>query len=191
MTITEKLESYFTKETPWKEGINILGSLLIATDLKEEVKWNMPVYTINNQNVVGIASFKNHFGLWFYQGVFLKDPHKLLRNAQEGKTKAMRHLKFKAVSEINEDIVRAYVQEAIDNAREGKKIKIKKSVEKLVIPELLINDHNLEESFQALSLAKRRAYATFIIEAKQEDTKQKRLERCILLILEGKGLAEL
>lgn len=195
MTTAEKLENYFTKDSSWKEGINTLRQLLLATKLKEDVKWNMPVYTIESRNVVGIASFKNHYGLWFYQGVFLKDPHHILQNAQEGKTKAMRHLKFEAVSEINKDIVSAYVQEAIENAREGKKIKIEKSVEKLVVPELLknalLNNAQLELNFKALSLAKRREYANYIIEAKQEATKQKRLARCIPLILEGKPLTEL
>jgi uncharacterized protein YdeI (YjbR/CyaY-like superfamily) len=37
---------------------------------------------------LGIGAFKNHFCLWFHQGVFLKDKQTLLINAQENKTNA-------------------------------------------------------------------------------------------------------
>ena len=36
-----------------------------------------------------LARLRTYFGAWFYQGVFLKDKHDKLINAQEGKTKAL------------------------------------------------------------------------------------------------------
>ena len=53
-------------------------------NLEENVKWGTPVYSLNGKNVVGITAFKSYVGLWFFQGIFLKDPFKYLVNAQEG-----------------------------------------------------------------------------------------------------------
>ena len=94
MDRSEKLETYYEKEHPFKKGIAFLRELALKTKAKEDFKWSIPVYTLNGKNVFGICKFNNHFGVWFFNGVFLKDPKKVLENAQEGKTKGMRHWKF-------------------------------------------------------------------------------------------------
>lgn len=52
------------------------------------------LYILNGKNVIGLGAFKNHFAIWFFNGVFLKDEKQLLTNAQEGKTKALRQMHF-------------------------------------------------------------------------------------------------
>lgn len=119
MNTQEKIEAYFAKEQPFKEGIGRLRELARKTQFVETYKWGIPVYTIDNKNVLGILAFKHHFGIWFYNGVFLKDPKKVLENAQEGKTKAMRHWKFNTNEGIDEAAVLSYFQEAISNQKKG------------------------------------------------------------------------
>lgn len=75
------------------------------------------------ENVFGICKFKNHFGVWFFNGVFLKDPKNVLENAQEGKTKGMRHWKFQSLEAVDEQIVLSYMKEALDNQRKGMEVK--------------------------------------------------------------------
>ena len=195
MTTAQKLENFFKPSGPWAEGVNVLRALILKTDLKEEIKWGMPVYTIDGENVVGIAAFKNHYGLWFYQGVFLKDKEGLLQNAQEGKTKAMRHLRFDSKTKPKAPLITNYVLEAIENAREGKKVKVVRKSTNVVLPQILKEalqeNENLSEKFESLTQAKRRDYANYIAEAKQKATKIKRLERCVPLILKGKALSDL
>ncbi len=58
--------------------------------LEETIKWNMPAYLYKNKNIIGMAAYKNYFGLWFHQGVFFKDEERVLVNAQENKTKTLR-----------------------------------------------------------------------------------------------------
>jgi len=89
----------------WEKELKYLRGVLKKTELIETVKWGMPVYTIDNKNVIGLTGFKKFFGLWFYQGSFLSDPHKLLRNAQEGKTKGMRHMNWTDKKEVDLSIV--------------------------------------------------------------------------------------
>jgi len=43
-----------------KETLMVLREILNSTQLQETVKWGIPVYTINDKNVVGIAAFKSY-----------------------------------------------------------------------------------------------------------------------------------
>ncbi len=88
-----------------KEMLIVLREILCSTELKETIKRGTPVYTINDKNIVRLGSFKSYVGLWFYQGVFLKDEAGVLINATEGITKAMRQWRFTSVDEIDDRLV--------------------------------------------------------------------------------------
>ena len=55
------------------------------------------------------GGFKNHFTVWFYNGVFLSDPYKILVNANEEKTKSLRQLRYTSGKEINETQLLEYI----------------------------------------------------------------------------------
>lgn len=119
MDNSKKVETYFQENHLFKEEIATLRNLAHKTEATETFKWHAPVYTINNKNVFWIARFKNHFGLGFFNGVLLSDPKKVLENAQEGKTFAMRHWKFTKNDEIDEEGVLDYMIEALENQKKG------------------------------------------------------------------------
>ena len=187
----EKLEAYYTKAHPFREGINFLREIALKTEAEEHFKWSIPVYTLNNKNVFGICKFKNHFGVWFFNGVFLKDPKKVLENAQDGKTKGMRHWKFHDLEEVNEKVVLAYMNEALENQKKGLEIKAEKTKE-IEIPELLQSkldsDSVLKSSFENFTPYKQKEFCEYIAEAKQEKTKLRRLEKILPMIQDGLGL---
>jgi uncharacterized protein YdeI (YjbR/CyaY-like superfamily) len=191
MTDSEKVDAYIEKQTQWREKLQQLRKIITKTELKEEVKWGKPTYTLNGKLVVGLAEFKNHMALWFHQGVFLKDTHKKLVNAQEGVTKALRQWRIEPSDEIDSKIVLQYVEEAIANSKAGKELKPvrKKGV---TIPPLLKHafekDATLKANFQKLTSGKQREYAEYIAEAKREATQQNRLEKSIPMINKGVGL---
>jgi uncharacterized protein YdeI (YjbR/CyaY-like superfamily) len=141
--------------------------------------------------VAAMADFKNHMALWFHQGVFLKDKQNKLINAQEGVTKALRQWRFEEEDEIDSALVLEYINEAIANAAAGKEIKPVKKKE-VSIPSILknafANDKDLQKSFNDLTPGRQREYAEYIAGAKQEKTKLSRLEKCIPMIKEKKGL---
>ncbi|SHF34515.1 Uncharacterized conserved protein YdeI, YjbR/CyaY-like superfamily, DUF1801 family [Arenibacter palladensis] len=191
MNTQEKIEAYFAKEQPFKEGIGLLRELALKTELIETYKWGIPVYTIDNKNVLGILAFKHHFVIWFYNGVFLKDPKKVLENAQEGKTKAMRHWKFSNKEDIDEAVVLSYFHEAISNQKKGLTLAPEKNKPILMPPLLekaLGNNQALKKNYESLSPYKQREYCEYISEAKQEKTKLSRLQKCIPLLEKGMGL---
>ncbi|MCL6265245.1 YdeI/OmpD-associated family protein [Flagellimonas myxillae] len=192
MERVKSLEAYYEKEHPFKEGIALLRNLAQETDSIETLKWNFPVYTVNGKNVFGICRFKSHFGVWFFNGSFLIDPKKVLRNAQEGKTKGMRHWNFESIDEVDQQGVVAYMNEAIDNERKGLKIVQEKKSGSTEIPTLLqsqLDENNeLNNAFEAFTPYKQREFCEYISEAKQEKTKLRRLEKILPMILKGVGL---
>lgn len=187
----EKIEAFYNKEQTFKEAIGLLRRLAKSTTLEESLKWGAPIYTIKNKNVLGIMAFKEHFGIWFFNGVFLKDPKGVLENAQEGKTKAMRHWKFNNIEEIDEQAVLQYMEEAIANQEKGLVLKKEKSTATkipVLLKEALESNPKAKEQFQLLTPYKQKEYYEYISSAKQEKTKLTRLEKSLALILQGIGL---
>ena len=191
MTDTQKVTAYVQKHTQWTAQLEQLRSLFQQTELKEEVKWGSPTYTLNGKLVAGMAAFKNHYAIWFHQGVFLKDIKMKLINAQEGTTRALRQWRFEKDDIIENDLVLSYLQESIENSMAGKEIKPqrKKGVE---IPPFLSNafqsNSEFKNAFEQLTPGKQREYAEYIGTAKQEKTKQTRLEKITPMVIAQQGL---
>lgn len=186
------VEEYIEINSHFGEALSLLRAIILKTELNESIKWSAPVYDLNGKNVVGLGAFKNHFGIWFFNGVFLKDEHKLLVNAQENKTKALRQMRFTSIDEIDKILVLAYVKEAIDNQKLGKEIKPNRTKKEVVIPDELNQvfkvKYDVNDSFKALTPGKQKEYCNYISDAKREATKQTRIEKIIPMILSGVGL---
>jgi len=185
------IEEYIELHPKWGILLFELRKMLLTTELEENIKWNSPVYSLNSKNVVGLGVFKNHAGIWFFQGVFLDDAQNKLVNAQEGKTKGLRQWRFESKEVHNISLVKSYVLEAIENQKLGKEIKAERNKE-LILPTILMDVLNknswVKSCFEKLSLSKQREYAAYISEAKRETTKTSRLEKITPLIEAGKGL---
>lgn len=185
-----KVDAYIAKHEKWTDELKTLRKIFLSTELEEDVKWGSPTYTVNGKNVVGMSAFKNHYGLWFFNGVFLKDKHKILVNAQE-KTKALRQIKLQKGDDINEKWLTDYILEAIENEKKGLKIKPTRTVE-FEIPEQLKSEldgsTDLLNAYNNLTPGKQKEYANYISEAKQEKTKLSRINKIKPMILQGVGL---
>jgi len=189
----QNVDEYIASSGKWDLSLQLLRKLISSTELVETVKWGMPVYTLDNKNIVGFSAFKSWTGLWFYQGVFLKDPEGRLISAREGTTKGLRQMRFSSLKEIEEsrETILAYLGEAIQNQKQGKVIKPERN-KKLEVPEELQDafrrDPALRDAFEALSLTSKRDFAEHVGSAKREETRKQRLEKIIPMILEGIGL---
>ena len=186
------VEEYIEVNNHFANELTQLRDIINKTELEETVKWSAPVYALNGKNVVGLGAFKNHFGIWFFNGVFLKDEQKILVNAQEGKTKSLRQMRFESMADINKSAVLAYVKEAIENQKLGKEIKPKRKGKTVEIPHELQaafkTNSELSTGFKALTPGKQREYCEHIASAKREATKQSRIEKITPMIIQGVGL---
>ncbi len=179
------------KVNHWNEELNRLTEILDKMGLEVAIKWGSPVYTLNGKNIVSFGGFKHHFAIWFYNGVFLKDPYKVLTSGTEGKTKALRQWRFHSIDEIDEKKITEYLKESIQNAKAGKDMKPEKFTA-VSIPEILQNELNedsvFKKAFEKLTPGKQKEYNLYLQEAKQEKTKISRLEKIKPMILEGISL---
>jgi uncharacterized protein YdeI (YjbR/CyaY-like superfamily) len=177
----------------WENEIEILKMIIGKSGLTGTIKWGIDVYTYKGKNVVGVAGFKAFFALWFYNGVFLKDEAQVLINASESTTKALRQWRFKSASEINEELILQYLQEAVLNEDAGMVMKPEKKAMP-PLPELLQQyldqDEDLKQKFLKLPPYKQKDYINYIGLPKREETRIEHLEQSIPLIMKGLGIMD-
>ena len=187
----KSFEEYAEKHQKWKEQLQQLRELLLSTELEETIKWGAPTYVLNNKNVVGLGAFKNHCALWFFNGALLQQNTKLLVNAQEEKTKALRQIRFKENDQLQLSVLKKYIEEAIELQKADKEIKPRKSKPIEIPTELekaFKNDTSLKSAFEKFTKGKQREFTEHIANAKREATKISRLQKCIPMIKAGIGL---
>ena len=175
----------------WQDELKQLRLILSETELTEEVKWSNPCYTYQGKNVLMMACFKEFATIAFFKGALMKDPENLLEFAGKN-SQSSKRFRFTSVDQIValEPVIKAYVKEAIEVEKSGKKIESPDKKE-LEYPEELIakfeEDPRLKEAFEALTPGRKRGYILYFDGAKQSKTKTSRIEKFIPKILEGKG----
>ncbi|GGC60508.1 hypothetical protein GCM10011387_12660 [Pedobacter quisquiliarum] len=179
------------KVNSWRAELDLLVDIISRAGLSSTIKWGTDVFTYKGKNVVGIAGFKDYVALWFYNGVFLKDEHQVLQYAQEGKTKALRQLRFYNKEDIVADLILEYVKEAMALVDAGKRHKPEK-LPRPAMPDLLDaaleSNTKLKLAFEQLPPYKQKDYIEHIASAKRAETQLARLEQILPMILNGEGL---
>lgn len=187
-----KVDAYLSKIKTWKEESVKLREIILDCDLTEDYKWMHPCYTVNGKNVVLIHGFKEYCAIMFLKGSLLKDPHGILIQ-QTNNVQGGRQIRFTNLEQIieQEEILKAYIREAIEVEQAGLKIE-KKEVEQFAVPEELQQQFDANPAFQAafeaLTPGRQRAYLYHFSQPKQSKTKTSRIEKCMQPIMEGKGL---
>jgi hypothetical protein len=80
----------------------------IAPKLEESVKWGNGCWVMSKAPVSYVYSAPDHVQLGFFRGASLEDPRGLL----EGKAQYVRHIKVRAVDEIDEKAFAALLRQA-------------------------------------------------------------------------------
>jgi len=185
------VDDYIDGSENWQDELRTLRKILSSTELQEEVKWGAPCYTYAGKNVVGIGAFKAYLGLWFYQGALLKDDQKVLINAQEGVTKALRQWRMNSAKEIRPAVIKRYVREAIQLVKDGRGIGPARKKRLALPPELkaaLQQNEATNKKFSELTPGRQRDYVEYISSAKRAETKRSRVEKILPMIKSGAGL---
>ncbi|MFS3934583.1 uncharacterized protein YdeI (YjbR/CyaY-like superfamily) [Bacillus sp. SJZ110] len=189
-----KVDEFLSEAKKWKEEFEKLRTIILDCELTEDFKWMHPCYTYNNKNVVLIHGFKEYCALLFHKGALLQDAHGILIQQTEN-VQAARQIRFTNVQEINEleNILKAYIHEAIEVEKAGLKVEVNKNIE-LNIPEELQKKFDeipaLKTAFEALTPGRQRAYTLYFSQAKQSKTRESRVEKYVQKILDGKGLKD-
>ena len=176
----------------WPDVLLKLRAILLETELTEEVKWSVPCYTFNGKNILIMSALKEYVALGFFKGVLLKDPDGVLIQSTPN-MQAERQLRFTTVQQVTEleQVIKAYVQEAIEVEQAGLEVAYRKTSEFDVPDELQAmfdEDPAFREAFQALTPGRQRGYLLHFSGAKQAKTRTSRIEKCMPQIFEGIGL---
>lgn len=194
-SMNPKVNFYFTKARKWQDELEKLRIIVLSSGLTEELKWGVPCYTLEKNNVVLIHVFKEYCALLFFKGALLKDTDSLLiqqtKNVQAG-----RQIRFTSLEEIKKmsKVLRAYINEAIVIEKSGLKIDFKKTTEFSMPSEFktaLDKNTPLKNAFNALTPGRQRAYILYFSAPKQSKTIVARIEKSIPQIMDGKGLNDL
>ncbi|MEK4561021.1 YdeI/OmpD-associated family protein [Staphylococcus sp. FSL K6-3157] len=187
-----KVNAFIDRLKQWQDEFKIMREIIRETELVEDYKWMHPCYTLENKNVVIIQDFKHYCALLFEKGSIMEDPYQSLIQ-QTKNVQAARQLRFECLEEVENrrDEIKWYVEEAIRIEKSGKQVPMKKTADYEMPEELQIklNDSpQLEEAFYNLTPGRQRQYMFHIGQAKRATTREKRVEKYVDHILEGKGI---
>ncbi len=178
----------------WAKETENLRQIALDCGLTEELKWGKPCFTFGKKNVAIVIPLKESCAFSFFKGALLKDPQHVLERVGEH-TQAGRWIKFTSPREIAalRPALKSYLYEAIELEKSGAKIALKKASE-YPIPEELQNrlDANapLRSAFATLTPGRRKSYIFYVSSAKQAKTRAARAEKCVPMILSGRGFNE-
>jgi len=187
-----RVDFYFSKAQKWQEELEQLRMIVLDCGLTEELKWGVPCYTFQKNNIVLIHVFKEYCAILFFKGALLNDTNGILIQ-QTKNVQVARQIRFTNVREITgiKTILKAYIYEAIEVEKAGLKVNLKKTAE-FPIPEefqkTLDKTAALKTAFNALTPGRQRAYILHFSAPKQSKTRESRVEKCMRQILKGKGL---
>jgi uncharacterized protein YdeI (YjbR/CyaY-like superfamily) len=179
----------------WRKETDKLRRIALDCDLREELKWGKPCFTFLRKNVAIVIPLKESCAFSFFKGALLKDPKHILERIGEH-TQAGRWIKFTSIREIAavRSTLKDYLCEALELEESGAKIALKKPSEYPIPEELqsrLDGNAVLRSAFAMLTPGRRKSYIFHVSSAKQPKTRTARTEKCVPMILSGRGFNEL
>lgn len=190
-TASAQIDDYIENLPEWSKKLcTQLRTLIHRTDpsVVEVVKWGGPAFEANGAIAFLVWAFKKHVNLTFYQGALIPDRHHLF-NAGDTNLRS-RSVKFGDSAEIDEKKLHYYFKEAIELNKKGRRVKIPVTKDKTVIipPSIkkILKKESLLEKYNEQIYTYRKGYVQWIEEARQEETKKKRIGIMLSELREGK-----
>lgn len=181
--MNKEIDAYIQNAQPFARPIlKRLRSIIhgVETEIEETIKWGSPVYVYHG-NLCMTWAFKEHAAIFFFKGALMKDPYKVLLQSDGGNVSS-RSIRYTNATQIDDQIVREYLQQAMEINKKGIRIKPVKR-EPLSIPEeftTLLKKHKKEfNQFQQLAPSHQREYVQAFLDAKKEETRRRRFEKML------------
>lgn len=177
----------------YRAGLSAMREVLNSFDMEENIKWNMPVYGYGKKNLATLFHAKAYLGVWFAQGALLPDPDGILVNASPEKTVSQRQLRFASQDEVDTELLRGFLAEAIRNHKDGLEAPTAPAPAAAPPPELehaFAEEPGLRVRYEAFPPYKKREFCESISKAKRAETKMRRLKKVIEHLRAGEGLSD-
>jgi uncharacterized protein YdeI (YjbR/CyaY-like superfamily) len=185
-----RVDAYIAKAAPFARPILAQLRAVVhaaAPQAEEEIKWGMPFFTYRGKLLCNFAAFKAHAAFGFYrEALVLGTAAKGGSAGSFGRLTDVRDLPPKRV-------IAGYVKKAIAladrTAAAPKKARAPRPLPKMP-PDLaraLKVDAVALRQWKAFTPGKRREYLVWILEAKQAETRERRVAQTVAQVREGKS----
>jgi uncharacterized protein YdeI (YjbR/CyaY-like superfamily) len=136
-----------------------------------------------------MMAFKEHLGVWFHKGALISDPKKLFDKADD---KGMRSYKIFEGETLKEAAFLELVKKAVALNEKGVKVTDAKPARKaLKVPkdlaDVLNKDETARDHWKHFTYSRKKEYVEWITEARQEETRKRRIAESFQMIREGIG----
>lgn len=156
--------------------------------VEETLKWGMPSFTWRGKILCGMAAFKQHMTLWFWEGrAIIGDDKGGEAMGQFGRITKKSELPGRRE-------LAAYVKQAMARVEAGASLPPKKKPApkaELPVPDdltaALRKNAKARATFERFAPGYRRDYIEWIVEAKRDETRQRRVAQTVEWMAEGKS----
>lgn len=190
-----KVDEYIAKSGDFAKPIlDHWRKLVHATcpDVAEAIKWGLPHFDYKGDFMCVMAAYKNHCSFTFVKAKLMNDPR--LKDKANLKPTERYLGKISSLSDLPDDSeFIAFLKETMALNEKGIKVSMKKNdtPKSVETPdyflEKLATHPKAKEVFESKSAAFQKEYAVWIIDAKTDATRQKRMDEAIEWIAEGKS----
>lgn len=188
-------DAYIEKSADFAKPIlNHLRSLVhqACPAAVEKIKWGFPNFEYKNEMLCHFASFKKHCAFGFWKGSLMQD-QKLKENATS--ENAMGHYgKITSLKDLPADkLIIAHIKEAMKLNDDGIKVPRTKpgNVSPVETPDYFLKEIKKNKKaftiWEKFSNSHKKEYVEWIVDAKRDETREKRMQQAIEWIAEGKG----
>jgi uncharacterized protein YdeI (YjbR/CyaY-like superfamily) len=191
--MSREFDGYIAKAQPFAKPILTRLRTLFhraCTEITEALKWGHPAFE-HCGIVGGMAAFKQHVRLGFWKGSLLRDPKRVFRGSDGHGAGVL--IVTDASQLPPEEALLDYIRQAVELNSSGTKVPRAAPTGKavrLAVPEdltaALRKNKRARAGFDALSTTHRNEYVEWLVTAKQNATRRKRLLTAIEWLSEGK-----
>lgn len=187
-----RVDAYIAKSADFAQPIlTHLRDVVHAAcpDVQETMKWSMPFFDYNGV-MCNMAAFKEHATFGFWKGALIPG---LAPNSANGGESMGNLGRLTSVKDLpNRKVLGGYIKAAMRLNDEGVAVKKPKKVAKpeaKVPPDLaaaLKKNRKAAATFEAFPPGQRREYVDWIVDAKRDETRAKRIVQAVEWLAKGK-----
>ena len=194
MHAQEQINLYIAEQPEWQRPLLVrLRQVIHAVDenIEETWRWNSPGFD-HGGIMLGMSGFKQFVSVWFHKGALLKDTHGLFEKLAKNEEKGNRVYKIHQGEAINEKALTDLVKQAIKVNKGGAKLTDAKPARKALVvpPDLegcLKKNEEAWQHWEKFNYTHKKEYVEWITDAKQEETRKRRIAQALEMIREGTG----
>lgn len=198
MPATDKrIDAYIGKSEPFAQPVLTHLRKVIheaCPGVTETIKWGFPHFEYKGEIVCSMASFRQHCAFGFWKAAIMKDPDHVLTLSEKA---SMGHMgRIESLKDLpSVRILKKYIKEAAALNEAGIKLpartKPAAAAKPVTVPDIItaaLKSNKIAATvFEAFSPSHKKEYIEWIMEAKTDPTREKRVNTMLEWLEEGKS----